>query len=79
MYVQKKSEIGLLKEKLSLENQRSKQLSVLEPTTVSIYEKVLAARGGLAVVSLSGTSCGGCGASIPMQKVTEKKQKNSGS
>ena len=62
-------------EKLSLENQRSKQLNDIEPTMVSTYEKVLAARGGLAVVNLSGTSCGGCGASIPMQKVTEIRAK----
>ena len=55
-------------EKLSLEDQRSKQLNDIEPTIVSTYEKVLAARGGLAVVNLSGTSCGGCGASIPMQR-----------
>ena len=62
-------------EKLSLENQRSKQLNDIEPTIVSTYEKVLAARGGLAVVNLSGTSCGGCGASVPMQKVAEIRAK----
>ena len=62
-------------EKLSLEDQRSKQLNDIEPTLVSTYEKVLAARGGLAVVNLSGTSCGGCGASVPMQKVAEIRAK----
>ena len=62
-------------EKLSLENQRSKQLDDIEPSMISIYEKVLSARGGLAVVNLSGTSCGGCGASVPMQKVAEIRAK----
>ena len=62
-------------EKLSLENQRSKQINSIEPTILSTYEKILAARGGLAVVNLSGTSCGGCGASIPMQIVAEIRAK----
>ena len=62
-------------EKLSLEDQRSKQLVDIEPNMLSTYEKVLSARGGLAVVSLSGTSCGGCGASVPMQRVAEIRAK----
>ncbi len=62
-------------EKLSLENKRSEQLDGLEPTTIATYEKVMGARGGLAVVNLSGTSCGGCGATIPMQIITEIRAK----
>ena len=42
-------------EKLSLENKRSKQLNDIEPTIVSTYEKVLAAREVLQL-NLSGTS-----------------------
>ena len=58
-------------EKKSLEIKRHKELSGIEDTIISQYEQVMAARGGLAVVSLSGTSCGGCGATVPMQKITE--------
>ncbi len=62
-------------EKSSLENRRSKQIKNLEPSTIATYEKVMGARGGLAVVNLSGTSCGGCGATIPMQIITEIRAK----
>jgi len=58
-------------EKKLLENQREKELNGIEEPIISQYEQVMAARGGLAVVSLSGTSCGGCGATVPMQKITE--------
>ena len=58
-------------EKLSLENKRSKQLNGLEVSIIAQYEKVMMARGGLAVVHLLGTSCSGCGATVPMQKITE--------
>ena len=62
-------------EKLTLENKRLKQINSLEPNIVSLYEKVMEARDGLAVVNLVNTSCGGCGATIPMQKVTEIRAK----
>ena len=62
-------------EKLSLENKRSKQLDGLESVIIDQYEKVMMARGGLAVVNLSGTSCSGCGATVPMQKITEIRAK----
>ena len=62
-------------EKSTLENKRLKQINSLEPNIVSLYEKVMEARDGLAVVNLVNTSCGGCGATIPMQKVTEIRAK----
>jgi len=58
-------------EKSILEQQRSEQVNGIDLNTVSIYNRVFEARDGLAVVNLSGNGCGGCGAHIPMQKVTE--------
>ena len=58
-------------EKSILEQQRSERVNGIDLNTVSIYNRVFEARDGLAVVNLSGNGCGGCGAHIPMQKVTE--------
>ena len=58
-------------EKSILEQQRSEQVNGIDLNSVSIYNRVFEARDGLAVVNLSGNGCGGCGAHIPMQKVTE--------
>ena len=58
-------------EKTSLEQKRSEQIEGIDLNTVSIYNRVFEARDGLAVVNLSGNGCGGCGAHVPMQKVTE--------
>ena len=58
-------------EKSILEQQRSEQVNGIDLNTVSIYNRVFEARDGLAVVNLSGNGCGGCGAHVPMQKVTE--------
>ena len=35
------------------------------------YDKVFKARNGLAVVPINGTGCGGCGAFIPPQIISE--------
>ena len=58
-------------EKSILEQQRSERISGIDIDIVSIYNRVSQARDGLAVVNLSGSACGGCGAHVPMQKVTE--------
>jgi|TARA_B100000029_G_scaffold111535_3_gene103546 hypothetical protein len=58
-------------EKSILEQQRSERISGIDMDIVSIYNRVSQARDGLAVVNLSGSACGGCGAHVPMQKVTE--------
>ncbi len=58
-------------EKSSLEAQRNEQISGIDDSTFSVYNRVSEARDGLAVVNLSGYACGGCGAKVPMQKVTE--------
>ena len=39
------------------------------------YDKISEARNGLAVVPISGTGCGGCGAFVPPQIISEVKQK----
>ena len=58
-------------EKSLLEQKRSNKVESLDLNTVSIYNRVFQARDGLAVVNLSGNGCGGCGAHVPLQKVTE--------
>ena len=58
-------------EKAALEDSRKKQIVEIDESTMLIYNKVISARSGIAVVSLSGNSCGGCGAALPLQMVSE--------
>ena len=58
-------------EKESLEKSRSEKVSEIDENIIQIYTKVISARSGVAVVSLSGDSCGGCGAALPPQKASE--------
>ena len=58
-------------EKAALENSREKQISKIDARTIQIYSKVISARSGVAVVPLSGDSCGGCGAALPIQMASE--------
>ena len=58
-------------EKAALENSRKKQISKIDSDTIKIYSKVISARSGIAVVPLSGDSCGGCGAALPIQMASE--------
>ena len=58
-------------EKAALENSREKQISKIDSSTIKIYSKVILARSGVAVVPLSGDSCGGCGAALPIQMASE--------
>ena len=70
----KKLEAALLEtadEKAALENSREKQVSKIDSSTIQIYSKVISARAGVAVVPLSGDSCGGCGAALPIQMASE--------
>jgi len=62
-------------EKSTLEAQRTEKLDGIDISIISIYQRVADARDGLAVVNLSGNACGGCGAHVPMQKVTEVRAK----
>ena len=58
-------------EKAALENSRKKQVTEIDNNTMQVYNKVISARSGIAVVPLSGNSCGGCGAALPLQMVSE--------
>ena len=58
-------------EKAALEKSREKQISKIDSSTIQIYTKVISARSGVAVVSLSGDACGGCGAALPIQMASE--------
>ena len=58
-------------EKAALENSREKQISKIDSSIIQIYSKVISARSGIAVVPLSGDSCGGCGAALPIQMASE--------
>tara|TARA_B100000945_G_C20423404_1_gene619179 strand:+ start:2313 stop:3053 length:741 start_codon:yes stop_codon:yes gene_type:complete len=58
-------------EKLSLEKNRKEQIEKIDPKYLNEYNRVLIARDGLAVVSISGNACGGCGAYLPPQLVSE--------
>ncbi|MBT3180095.1 MAG: hypothetical protein HOB40_00150 [Candidatus Marinimicrobia bacterium] len=58
-------------EKEILETKRSERIKDIDVKTISIYNRVFQARDALAVVNLSGNGCGGCGAHVPLQKVTE--------
>ena len=58
-------------EKAALENSRKKQVTEIDDNTMQVYNKVISATSGIAVVPLSGNSCGGCGAALPLQMVSE--------
>ena len=59
--------------KTELELQRDKKRKDIENTTLSRYDRIHAARRGLSVVHVQGTACGGCGAFIPPQIISEVK------
>ena len=63
-------------EKSVLEQKRQKKIQQIDSKSIALYNQVSAARDGLAVVHLSGSSCGGCGAAITMQTVSEIRSKN---
>ena len=58
-------------EKAGLEKSRVNQIAKIDEITIQVYNKVISARSGVAVVSLSGDSCGGCGASLTLQLASE--------
>ena len=63
-------------QKSDLENMRAKELEEIANNILSIYDNVSQARDGIAVVPLVGSGCGGCGAHVPPQKVTEIRAKS---
>ena len=59
--------------KAKLELQRDKKRKDIENTTLSRYDRIHTARKGISVVHVQGTACGGCGAFIPPQIISEVK------
>jgi len=60
-------------EKTKLKLQRDKKRKDIENTTLSRYDRIHAARKGISVIHVQGTACGGCGAFIPPQIISEVK------
>ena len=60
-------------EKTKLELQRDTKRKDIENTTLSRYDRIHAARKGISVIHVQGTACGGCGAFIPPQIISEVK------
>ena len=60
--------------KNSLAAERSNIIKDLSAPVITKYDRVFAARDGVAVVETFGTSCGGCGSIVPPQKIAELKQ-----
>ena len=58
-------------EKSILEKKRQDKIDKIDLNIISVYDRVISARDGLAVVQLEGSGCGGCGAHIPPQTLAE--------
>ena len=63
-------------EKSVLEQKRQEKVQQIDSNTIALYNQVSGARDGLAVIHLSGNSCGGCGAAITMQTISEIRSNN---
>ena len=61
--------------KKEFEALKSKKRTIIDKMILQRYDKVFEARNGLAVVPIIGTGCGGCGAFIPPQVVSEVRAK----
>ena len=62
-------------EKTLLQKERDQKIKNIDQNTLKIYNRVIEHRGGLAVVPLQGSACGGCGAHIPPQTESEVRAK----
>ncbi len=58
-------------EKNVLERDRDEASKEVSQPVMLVYEKVIRARNGLAVAEIVNNSCGGCGAIVPPQTVSE--------
>jgi len=63
-------------EEAQLEKQREKILSDMDKRYQRQYEKIRKAKGGLAVVPIKKSSCGGCFSAVPPQKIVEIREMN---
>ena len=62
-------------EKSILEKEKQAKKDKIDVNIISVYNRVMDARDGLAVVPIVGSGCGGCGAHIPPQTLTEVRAK----
>ena len=62
-------------EKTILEKEKQARKDKIDTNIISVYDRVMDARDGLAVVPIVGSGCGGCGAHIPPQTLTEVRAK----
>ena len=60
--------------KSELEVQREKVVANIDATILSRYQRVSQAREGLAVVPIKGNACGGCGAMVTAQIISNIRQ-----
>ena len=58
-------------QKLKLESDRKVQISAIDQSILTQYSRISDARDGLSVVTITGSACGGCGAFVPPQIVSE--------
>ena len=61
--------------KSELEKEREKKSIHIDPSVLSRYVRVSDARDGLAVVTIDGNSCSGCGFVVPPQTVSVIRKK----
>jgi len=57
--------------KLKLESDRKLQIGAIDKSILTQYSRISDARDGLSVVTITGSACGGCGAFVPPQIVSE--------
>ena len=58
-----------------LKKKNKQERDKIDTNIISVYDRVMDARDGLAVVPIVGSGCGGCGAHIPPQTLTEVRAK----
>ena len=58
-------------QKLKLESDRKVQIGAIDQSILTQYSRISDARDGLSVVTITGSACGGCGAFVPPQIVSE--------
>ena len=61
--------------KKEFEALKSKKRTKIDTMILQRYDKIFEARKGLAVVPINGTGCGGCGAFVPPQIISEVRAK----
>jgi uncharacterized protein len=66
--------IKIIQDKIKmLDDQRSQIFPQVDKNVLSRYEKILVNKEGLAIVPVSGVSCGGCFMNVPAQVINEMK------